>query len=368
MCLTLLDKRIHMGKPLHNEATASKFLGQNLTWRSIKNSIPDSAYENRSAPGILYFVRDVLVFMGIFTALYFAQSWYLLIPLWFFAALSISSLFIIGHDAAHGALFKSKRLSWWIGQLAMLPSLHAYNQWCYGHNRVHHGHTIKLGADFVWHPVSPEEFKRMNLFQRMLHRLYWSPLGAGPYYLIEIWLKGMLLYTAPQKGALRDKLIVFGFALSVSASLFVVGAFSAGTSWIGGIWLWTKMFLVPYIAWNYVIGFSVYVHHINDQIPWKDRQGWSPAYGQLFGTVNYHIPALFNFFFHNIFIHMPHHVQVRIPFYNLKEALEGIKSVYGDYVIERRTLFSDYIRSTRHCKLFDASEGQWITYREAKLA
>ncbi len=358
-----------MEQTLHNDRTASRFAERKLTWKSIKDSIPATAYENPTLPGLLYFFRDVIVFSGILVLLYFAERWYFIIPLWFLAALSISSLFIIGHDAAHGALFPSKRLSWWIGQMAMLPSLHAYHQWCYGHNRVHHGHTVKLGADFVWHPASPDEFRQMNLIQRMLHRLYWSPFGAGPYYLIQIWLRGMVLYTAPQKGALRDKLFVTFFALGVSAGLFALGGFGQGSfDSMAGLWLWTKMFLVPFILWNYVIGFAVYVHHINDQIPWKDRKDWSPAYGQLFGTVNYHIPAAFNFFFHNIFIHMPHHVQVRIPFYNLKHALEGIKSVYGDYVIERKSLFRDYFRATMKCKLFDPEKGHWLSYREGRQA
>ncbi|MCB1137285.1 MAG: fatty acid desaturase [Leptospiraceae bacterium] len=356
-----------MAQSLQNEVTAHRFSERKLTWKSIKDSIPASAYANPTLPGLLYFFRDIIVFVAIFSLLYVAESWYFLLPLWLLAALSISSLFVIGHDAAHGALFKSKRLSWWIGQISMLPSLHAYHQWCYGHNRVHHGHTIKLESDFVWHPASPAQYQKMNVFQRMLHRLYWSPVGAGPYYFMEIWFKGMLLYTAPQKGALRDKLLVLGFLLGVSAGLFLSGAYQgAGFDAMAGLWMWTKMFLVPFIGWNYTMGFTVYVHHINDQIPWKDRKDWSPAYGQLFGTVNYHIPAFFNFFFHNIFIHMPHHVQVRIPFYNLNNALEGIKSVYGEYVIERKTVFRDYFRSTLKCKLFDAEKGRWLTYREAK--
>ena len=63
-----------------------------------------------------------------------------------------------------------------------------------------------------------------------------------------------------------------------------------------------------------------------------------------------------------------HHVQVRIPFYNLKHALEGIKSVYGDYVIERKSLFRDYFRATMKCKLFDPEKGHWLSYREGRQA
>ncbi len=349
-----------------HDARAEAFAGRRLTWKSIRDVISPEAYANPTGRGLYYFVRDLIVFAAIMVGLYFANAWYLVAPLWILSGFAISALFIVGHDACHGALFKNKRLAWWVGQTAMLPSLHAYNQWSYGHNRVHHGHTIQLEGDFVWRPVAPEAFRELSWFKRVLHRIYWSPVGAGLYYMNEIWARGMLLYTAPQAGALRDKLIVVGFALAVSAAcIYAGGAAPSGFDWSAGLWLWTKMALVPFLFWNYCIGFTVYVHHIHDEIPWKGRGEWTPAYGQLFGTINYHIPRFLNFFFHDIFIHMPHHVQVKIPFYNLKLALEDIKQHYGPYVAERNSMFRDYLHSTAHCKLFDAASGRWLPYSAA---
>ncbi len=363
-----------------NQRTAEAFAAKKLTWKSIKDAISPAAYENPTGRGLLYFIRDFTLFCVAATALFLAEAWYFVIPLWIVNGLLISALFTLGHDAAHGALFTSKRLSYWVGFLATLPSWHAYSQWAYGHNRVHHGHTIKLDADFVWHPVTPAEYAKLSWIGRLAHRLYWSPLGAGPYYLIEIWLKGMVLYTAPNAEARRDQRVLFGLFALMTAGLWLAGGYDlrlaqwsgdwtqgfAAFSWGGALWMWTKVFLVPFLIWNYVMGFTVYVHHINAEIPWKDRGDWSPAYGQLFGTVNYHIPRIVNFFLHDIYIHMPHHVQVRIPFYHLRRALEDIKSVYGEYVIERDTVMRDYLHSTRQCKLFDRESGRWYTYAEAR--
>ncbi len=340
-----------------------------LTLHGVREILSPKVFENPNWKGLAYFARDIVVFAFIMVGLWYAESWFLIVPLWLLAGLSISSLFIIGHDAAHGALFQNQRLSWWVGQLGMLPSLHAFTQWSYGHNRVHHGHTINLDGDFVWHPLSPKEYSKLSWAGKLFHRLNWSMLGAGTYYMFEIWLRGMMIYTAPIKNALRDKLIVIGFGLGVSALAFFFGASTAsGFSAAAGVWAWVKMVGVPFFAWNYVVGFAVYVHHIHDTIPWKQRPEWSPFYGQMQGTVNYHIPALANFFMHDIFIHNPHHVSMRIPFYRLNDALQEIKAVYPEYVVERKSTIADYISATRKCKLFDTDSGKWLTYAQAAAA
>ncbi len=104
-------------------------------------------------------------------------------PLWLLAGISVAGLFVIGHDAAHDALFDSKRLNGVIARLSMLPSLHAVEVWVFGHNRVHHGHTLKQGLDFVWHPLTVEQYEQLGRLAKLRHKLEWGPFGAGAYYL-----------------------------------------------------------------------------------------------------------------------------------------------------------------------------------------
>ena len=336
------------------------------TLGAVRETFSKETFDNPNYKGLFYFFRD-LIFFGISVIwLFHLETWYLLPFAWFFVGLTISGLFVIGHDCAHGALFKSEKLSYFVGQIAMLPSLHAFHQWAYGHNRVHHGHTIKINSDFVWHPVGPEEYQKFNLFQKLFHRISWSAFGSGIYYLWEIWLKGMIVYNAPIKEAKRDKMLVLFFAIIVSGYSLYLGGYSSQEFKISqALWMWFKLVFMPFLVWNYFIGFTVYVHHIGESIPWKYREDWSPFYGQVVGTVNYKVNPIYNFFVHNIYIHSPHHVHMKIPFYNLPRALDEMKKEYKPFIQERKSLIKDYVKNTSKCKLMNFETGEWMTYKQA---
>ena len=55
----------------------------------------------------------------------------------------VSALFVLGHDAAHDALLPKSRWNRTVALVFMLPSLHVRDGWVFGHNRVHHGFTVK---------------------------------------------------------------------------------------------------------------------------------------------------------------------------------------------------------------------------------
>jgi fatty acid desaturase len=103
--------------------------------------------------------------------------------------IGIVRLFLIGHDACHGALTDSDRLNSVIGRLAFLPSLTPFSLWHVGHNVVHHGFNNLRGRDFVWEPKSPEDYRNLSRWRRALERLYRSAAGPAPYYFLEIWWK-----------------------------------------------------------------------------------------------------------------------------------------------------------------------------------
>ena len=150
----------------------------------------------------------------------------------------------------------------------------------------------------------------------------------------------------------RDRRIVWAYAAVVNVALLAAGAAIYGG--IGGaLWMWFKVFAVPFVLWNYVIGIAVYVHHISPDIAWQSRREWTRFKGQMEGTTILHVPAWVNFFLHNIMLHVPHHVDMRIPFYRLPEACDVIRKRFGDVVREKNFRFVDYLRTTRACKLYD---------------
>ena len=78
------------------------------------------------------------------------------------------------------------------------------------------------------------------------------------------------------------------------------------------------------------------------------------------------MPRLINrLWFHNIFVHIPHHVDARIPFHQLPQAATAIASEYPDTVKVERFSMIDYARATRSCKLYDFEAGCWLPYSAA---
>jgi omega-6 fatty acid desaturase (delta-12 desaturase) len=74
------------------------------------------------------------------------------------------------------------------------------------------------------------------------------------------------------------------------------------------------------------------------------------------------MPRWYNFFVHNIYWHVPHHVDPRIPFYNLPRAAAVLEREAGSRVAPRRFALRDYERTTRLCKLYDFERGVWSGY------
>jgi omega-6 fatty acid desaturase (delta-12 desaturase) len=330
--------------------------------------IPPEAYENPTWKGLAYFARDVVVYVAVLVGLALTDNPLLVAALWVVSALIVSSLFIVGHDAAHEALFKTRRMNSIVGHLAMLPSWHVYEAWVLGHNRIHHGHTCREGMDFVWHPVTPEQYRGMSRLHQLRHKAEWSWFGAGVYYVREIWWNKMIAAAPPAKwrsAIRRDKAIVAAWLVVATVGFGWLGYERYGTL-LGAAWMVLKLLVVPFLAFCYVIGSVVHVHHIAPDIRWWPRREWTKFRGQMEGTTIMRVAPGMNFFFHWIMVHIPHHVDMRIPMYGLETAAAAISANFPEVVRDEKLRYRDFVSNTRRCKLYDFEAGQWMTYGEAK--
>jgi omega-6 fatty acid desaturase (delta-12 desaturase) len=220
--------------------------------------------------------------------------------------------------------------------------------------------------DFVWHPTTPEQFAQLSRYKKLRHRLDWSFLGPGAYYLREIWFEKMIRPAGPQKwrsAIRRDKAIVASFVVPATIALAFLGWNSYGSA-LGAGWMVFKVLVVPFLAFCFVIGATVHVHHVAPDIRWYRRREWTKYAGQMDGTTILRIPRVLDFFFHQIFIHIPHHVDMRIPFYRLDMAAKAIKGTFPD-VIDKKFSVRDWTANTKACKLYDFEGQRWLTYKQA---
>ena len=78
-------------------------------------------------------------------------------------------------------------------------------------------------------------------------------------------------------------------------------------------------------------------------------------------------PAIINrLWFYNIFIHVPHHVDARIPYHQLPTAAAAISEAYPDTVKSSRFSPGAYLKATRECKLYDFEAATWLPYSAAR--
>lgn len=336
--------------------------------KPVIDVIPAAAYENPTWRGMVYFVRDVIIYLVSIVALVVVANPLVDVVLDVLAVLAVTALFVVAHDCAHGALFNTKRKNSLVGRIAMLPSWHVFEAWVLGHNRIHHAFTVRQGYDFVWHPVTAREYDDLSRARKLLHRVEWSWWGTGVYYLKEVWWHKMMVFTPPARWAKsirRDRLVTLAFAGVLAALLAAIGV--ARTHSLGGAaWLVLRAEVVPFLGFSAMIGSVVHVHHVAPDIRWWKRSEWSKFKGQMEGTTVLRVPRGVNFFFHWIMIHSPHHVDMRIPMYHLEMAARAIEEHYPDVVHDAPLRFRDFRHNTRACKLYDFDAGHWLTYAQAR--
>ena len=334
----------------------------------VRAVIPESCYQRSAWRATWALLQASVLYLVPVACLAFTDRWWALVVLWPLAGLGVAGLFVLGHDASHGALVESRRANRLIAQVSMAPSVHVEAAWDLGHNRIHHGYTTRQGFDFVWHPLTVDDYRALGRLARLRHRLEWSCVGSGAYFLREVWWLKMWRFNAPGKrhdAIVRDKFTLGSALLLVVAATVVVGAFTGG--WIGALWLPTKLFVVPFLLFIEIIGWTVYVHHVSPEIRWWTRRDWTQYRGQMESTTIVRIPRVVNrLWFHNIMVHVPHHVDARIPFHQLPKAAAAITEAYPDTVKSSRISVRDYLHATHACKLYDFEAGHWLPYSAAR--
>lgn len=351
-----------------SEDAPSTLAGPPETLRGARNVIPTQCYSRPAGRAAWTIVRSVAVYAVVVALLVVTDAIWLLVPLWVIAGLALSSLFILAHDAAHGALFGNDRANATLGRLLMLPHLHVYSGWVVGHNRLHHGHTLRETADFVWHPSTVDEYRALSPLGKLRHRVEWGPLGAGLYYTRVVWWQKMMTTNAPAKHRAKvraDLTLVIAYAVATTALAVTLGTVVGG-SLTAGLWMALKVLVIPWAMFMTIIGWTVYVHHIAVDMKWWARPTWNGFHGQVEGTTILHVTPALNFFLLNIFVHTPHHVDTRIPFHALPEAGDAIVDAYGDAVTEKPLRMRDYVHNVRRCKLYDFEQQTWLPYSAAR--
>jgi omega-6 fatty acid desaturase (delta-12 desaturase) len=246
----------------------------------VRAIIPDECYRRSNWKASVALISAAVLYAAPLVGLVLTSGIIVTIVLWVLAGLGVAGLFVLGHDASHGALLDSRRLNRVVAQLCLAPSAHAEAAWDLGHNRIHHGYTTREGFDFVWHPLTAEQYRELGRFARLRHRLEWSFAGAGIYYMRTVWWEKMWRFKAGgarRNAIVRDKVTMGTVGGVVLAATALVGLLLGG--WTAALWWPLKLWVVPFLVFVHIIGWTVYVHHVSPEIRWWSRRDWSQYKG-----------------------------------------------------------------------------------------
>ena len=320
---------------------------------------------SRSTPYAVFLVAfDIVLFALGLSAVIFARNAVVQVLAGMATGFVIGRLFILGHDACHQSLTEHRRLNRWLGRIVFLPSLTPYSLWEVGHNVVHHGYTNLKGFDFVWEPRSLEEFKALPAWRRALEHVYRSGWAPWLYYLVEIWWARMMF---PNKRVMPTRRAVFMWdclLVSTGAAVWIAGLIAAAlatgqSAW----WLVCVGFALPFIFWNGMIGFVVYVHHTHPGVAWyEDKTTWARAQPFVSTTVHLTFRSAMGSVLHHIMEHTAHHVDMSVPLYRLKSAQKLLEAKMPGCIVIQPFSWRWYSQTARRCKLYDFKARCWTDF------
>ncbi|MCW3025783.1 MAG: fatty acid desaturase, partial [Solirubrobacterales bacterium] len=106
-----------------------------------------------------------------------------------------------------------------------------------------------------------------------------------------------------------------------------------------------------------------YVQHQFEDAYWEDAGDWSYADAALRGSSYLKLPAVLQFFSGNIGLHHVHHLNSRIPNYNLQRAHDENEIFHGVPTLS----FGDGLRAVR-LKLWCEERRQLVTFAQARTS
>jgi acyl-lipid omega-6 desaturase (Delta-12 desaturase) len=258
------------------------------------------------------------------------------------------------HDCGHGSMLPSKRGNAYLGALLGLFVLAPYGRWRHDH-AVHHatsGDLERRGVGDVL-TLTVAEYRARSPRGRLAYRLIRNPLvmfGLGPVFAMIV---GPRLVARGARPRMRNSVLATDAALAA-----VVG----GLCWLMG---W-QQFLIVWAPSALLAGsvgiWLFYVQHQFEDAYWQDAAGWTYADAALRGSSYLKLPKVLQFFTGNIGLHHVHHLNARIPNYNLQAAHDNNPILHD---VPTLSLW-DGLRAVT-LKLWDEDSGKLVTFAQVRV-
>ncbi len=261
--------------------------------------------------------------------------------------------YIVFHDCSHGSFMTSKKLNTRLGVIVGLIVYSPFHSWRFEHAGHHAsaGDLDRRGVGDVetW---TVAEYNSSSWLGRLGYRLMRSPLVM--FTLGPIWALAIEPRFIPLRA--RPRIQKSFFFTDVALAVLLTGLILL-TGW--------KAFLMIQLPMVFLAGAAgvwlFYVQHQFEGVYWSRSREWSYVDAALRGSSHLRLPRVLQFFTGNIGLHHVHHLNPRIPNYNLQRAHDENEFLHAAPVVT----LSEGIRTVR-LKLIDEESGRLVTFGEAR--
>lgn len=261
--------------------------------------------------------------------------------------------FVVFHDCTHGSLMPSKRANAYVGRVTGLVVLSPFRRWRHDH-AVHHANSGDLDRRGVGDipTLTVAEYRARSWRGRLAYRMVRHPLvmfGLGPVIAMMV---GPRIATRAQRPRMRHSVLGTDLAL-----LIVIG----GLCWLIGVGDFLLVWLPAAMLAGSVGIWLFYVQHQFEGAYWQNPADWDYADAALKGSSYLRLPKVLQFFTGNIGLHHVHHLNARIPNYNLQRAHDENPIFHG---VPTLSLWEAL--QTVRLKLWDDHTGTLVTFANAR--
>lgn len=223
-------------------------------------------------------------------------------------------LFIIFHDCGHGSYFKSQKANRIVGIFFGILAFTPYDKWHNQHLKHHAtvGNLDKRGVGDVW-TMTTEEYDKSSRMTRLKYRIYRNPFvmfGIGSLYVFLIQNRLTQNWMTE-----KEKTNIYMTNLILAFIFVMMGSF------IGFVDFLIIQLLILYISaisglWLF------YLQHQYENVTWVRNKDWNFRSIAINGSSYVKFPGILQWFSGNIGFHHIHHMNARIPNYNLPKCFK----------------------------------------------
>ena len=293
-------------------------------------------------------ITALAVYGAFFAVALLAPAWPIQAVASVLAGLTIVRLFIFYHDHLHGAILADSPLGKLVMRLVGMLTLNPPSVWKETHDYHHQNNAKLLGASIGSYPVvTVKMWGALTPSQRFWYAFARNPLTIAFGYL-TIFMLGMCLASfarAPRKHwqgpvAIAMHVGIAGgvaYAVGPLASLFAV--------------------VLPLFIACAAGGYLFYAQHNFPDAKFKDRRGWEYWFAAVKSSSMFDMGPLMHWFTGNIGYHHVHHLNHKIPFYRLPEAMAEMPELQSP---GRTTWAPRDVLACLRLKLWDAEQDRMV--------